>query len=40
MDKNQESEQIVIGLYSQHDFNPRSTKHNFNDFSIGDKIDA
>ncbi len=29
-----------IGPYSQRDFKPRSTKHDFNDFSIGDKINT
>ncbi len=28
------------GPYSQRDFKPRITKHDFNDFSIGDKIDT
>ena len=28
-----------MGPYSQHDFKPRLTKHDFNDFSIGEKID-
>ncbi len=27
-------------LYSQRDFKPRLTNHDFNDFSIGDKIDT
>ncbi len=29
-----------VGPYSQRDFKPRLTKHDFNDFSIGDKIDT
>ncbi len=28
-----------LGPYSQRNFKPRLTKHDFNDFSIGDKID-
>ena len=28
------------GPYSQRDFKPRLTKYDFNDFSIGDKIDT
>ncbi len=28
------------GPYSQRDIKPRLTKHDFNDFPIGDKIDT
>ncbi len=30
----------LFGPYSQRNFKPRLTKHDFNDFSIGDKIDT
>ena len=30
---------IIGNPYSQRDFKPRLTKHDFNDFSICDKID-
>ncbi len=29
-----------FGPYSHRGFKPRLTKHDFNDFSIGDKIDT